>query len=299
MELPQLGPGPPTARQALPARASVSSCEEGPEARPQEALLQGAIGARRRERQSSSPSHPTSAVQTPREDSGPQETATRHAGLRASGSWMTAVEPRKVTGCGDTPQPPPSCPHLPPAWPRYPPGTPHSSRGDPGPSPRPQHPLSHPAWPYPAATCGPPAPPTRPPPERGQQLQPPGRAGRGSHHRGGRLRSPAHRPGSPRPLALAAWRAVGRGSLGRGPGGQRLRQAAGGSPEWPVPLSQDRPAPTLAQTPAAWAAPIGQAQAAQREDGTPASFPQSELGLLGLPDSAAHGTRAQPGASRG
>ena len=48
------GPGPPAARQALPATASVSSCEEGP-SQTRRGLHPGTLGARRHKRQSSSP----------------------------------------------------------------------------------------------------------------------------------------------------------------------------------------------------------------------------------------------------
>lgn len=48
------GPGPPAARQALPATASVSSCEEGPSHTPR-GLHPGSLGARRHKRRSSSP----------------------------------------------------------------------------------------------------------------------------------------------------------------------------------------------------------------------------------------------------
>ncbi|XDB55768.1 hypothetical protein AB1E18_009229 [Capra hircus] len=239
------------------------------------------------------PSHPTSAVQTPREDSGP-----RRDDLSTPGSGH-ALDDRNGAqeghGLRGHAWPPPSCPHLPLPGPDTRQER-HTPQGRPWPLPGPQHPLSHPSLALPASHLRSPARQARPPPEReASSCSLIARAGERSHHRGGRIGPRPTGPGSRGPWRCSV---AGESAAEAWEGAQEARVSArqlGTRQSGRVPLSQDRPAPhprpdTCDHRPL----PLAEAQAAQRRTGTPASFPQSEFGL-GLQTAPCMG----PGPSRG
>ena len=227
-ELPRRVQGLLQLDKLCPPRPQFPRVKKG-QARPEEAFIQGPSG-RGDTRGSPPPLPPNTCCADTR-----GRLRTRREALSTPGSGHVLDDhdgARGGHGLRGHAWPPPSCPHL-PCLAQTPTRNATPLRGDPGPSQAPSAPLP----PQPGPTCQPPAVP-RPPGQaasrkRGQQVQPHSQGGRDVPPRGEPHRPPASRPGVPRPLALQCGRRAGRGSLGRGPGGQRLCQAAGNSPEWP------------------------------------------------------------------